>query len=163
MAALSQTAFSRLAGVSQQTVSLGVQSGHLVRDAAGGLDPAEPRNDAWIKTHQAGWGGRARPLSTWRNGRRGTGGDGVDLGAPEPVHIGLDELLARWGDVQIDPALADRLRDELATDSGRVIIAAVMAALPDEFAALRAALDAVRKEIDDLRVGRCYSMSDVRR
>jgi hypothetical protein len=147
MPALSQTAFSHLAGTSQQAVSLAVRSGHLVGDAAGRLDPAEPRNEAWIKTHQAGWGGRSRPLSTWNNGRRGTGGD-VDR---EPEPTGLDELLTRWGEVQLDPALADRLRVELATEAGRVILAAVMAALPDAFAALRAEIIALRVALDTLR------------
>ena len=145
MAALSQTAFSRLAGVSQQAVSLAVRSGHLMQDAAGRLDPEEPPNEAWIKTHRAGWGARNRPLSTWRDGRAG------GSRAPEPEPSGLDDLVARWGEVQIDPALADRLRDELATEAGRVILAAVMAALPDAFAALRAEIIALRVALDTLR------------
>lgn len=158
--ALSQTAFARLAGTSQKAVSLAVRSSHLVPDAAGKLDPAEPRNEAWINTHRAGWGGRSRPLSTWRNGR-GTGGDS---NAREPEHSGLDELLTRWGEeVQIDPAFADRLLDELETDAGRVILAAVLAALPGEFAALRKEVADLGAVLDALRVERSAPRADAPR
>ena len=79
------------------------------------------RREAWAKMRQAGWGGRGRVLSTWRNGRRRDD-------APEQ-RSALGELLARWSNVEIDPDFADRLGDELATDDGRTTLAAVLAGI----------------------------------
>jgi hypothetical protein len=67
MTGLSQTAFARIAGTTQQAVSLAVKHRRLVSDAAGQLDPDEARNKNWIKAH---WSSSGRPLSTGRNGRR---------------------------------------------------------------------------------------------
>ena len=154
MTGLSQTSFARLAGTSQQAVSLAVRNSHLMCDAAGRLDPADPLNESWIRTHRAGWGRRGRPLSTWRNGQHQTGGDDgpePQRAAVDPGHTALEELLERWGEVQIDPAYVDRLRDELITEPGNTVMAAVMAALPDQLAALHAEIDTLRREIDVLR------------
>jgi hypothetical protein len=56
----------------------------------------------------------------------------------------LGELLRRWNNIEIDPALADRLRDELAADDGRTILAAVLAGIPREFERLRAEMAELR-------------------
>lgn len=71
--------------------------------------------------------------------------------AVDPGHTALEELLERWGEVQIDPAYVDRLRDELITEPGNTVMAAVMAALPDQLAALHAEIATLRREIEVLR------------
>jgi transcriptional regulator with XRE-family HTH domain len=55
VAGLSQRAFARRAGVTQQAISAAVRDGRLIADADG-LDPATSPNAAYIAAHRAGNG-----------------------------------------------------------------------------------------------------------
>jgi hypothetical protein len=95
----------------------------LVRDPSGRLDPGSPINQAWLQQHQAG----------------------------DVEHSALDELLARWRDIRVDPAFADRVRDELVGDAARVVLAAALCALPGELANIQSEIAALRAEVAALQ------------
>jgi hypothetical protein len=130
---LTQTDFARVAGTSQQAVSRACRAGHLERTADGRLDPADPQNAQWAAMHLNGYSSQVRRLDSyrWR--------DREPPGSP------------RWASCcgagttsRSTRTLADRLRDELAADDGRTILAAVLAGIPREFERLRAEMAELR-------------------
>jgi hypothetical protein len=136
---LSQARFGALAGgLSQAAVSKAIAAGKLVATAEG-LDPDEPTNAAWARTHRAGFSTPGRRMPSGKAG-------------PEPPAIAsLDDVLALWSDVEIDPQAADIFGKALAEDPrASAQLSAIAIALPRELAELRGEIAFALRELTRL-------------
>jgi hypothetical protein len=64
MAGVLQVEFARKGGVSKQAITKALRHGKLVRDPAGGIDPAHPVNAAWLALHRDAFSSNGRAMDT---------------------------------------------------------------------------------------------------